>query len=108
MPDASQSGDIGHYTGSWGPWMPGIDPGERKARCRSLRALAQVVTKKPDHPLCMALRDAEDGEPETLEQAGLELNRLPALSLRDLLVRYTNLIRKPKPRRVSGQGADHA
>jgi len=93
-------GDIGHYTGSWGPWMPGISEAERRARLRGLRALALGVTGNPDHPLGHALRAAEDGEAETLEAAGLELNRLPALPLRRLLSLYATLVRAPKPRRV--------
>lgn len=98
MPD---DGSISGQTG-WGPWASGIDAGERKARLRGMRALALGVTWNPDHPLGAALRQAEDGEPESLQAALIELDRLPALTRRRLLNLYGTLVRPPKRRKPEG------
>jgi len=99
MPDGDSSS---HF----GPWAPGLDAGERKARLWGMRAFAQGITGNPDHALCRALRDAEDGDAESLERALIELDRLPALTRRRLLKHYDSLIRPsrmtPKRRKPEG------
>ena len=48
-------------TGSptFGPWASALDPAERLARCRSLRALVRVLAGPHGRDLAAALRQAE-------------------------------------------------
>jgi hypothetical protein len=43
---------------AFGPWLPGVDPGERKAQFRALAVLAAVFSGWRN-PLIGALRQAE-------------------------------------------------
>jgi hypothetical protein len=67
------------------------------SRLRVTRAFAQCYVK-PGHPIHDALCDAESGEPEDLELARLEFDRLPALRQRDVLAAYARHWRR-KPRK---------
>lgn len=72
---------------SFGPWAEGLDPAERIARLRALRALAGIFAW-PDRSFRDLLWDAEEGDPTVLEAAYIELDRLPALRRRKLLSAY--------------------
>jgi hypothetical protein len=69
---------------NWGPWADGINPAERLARLRSLRTVA-VCMFGAHTPLAKPLEQAESLEPEEVEAALIELNRMPALDRRKLL-----------------------
>lgn len=71
----------------WGPFSPGISAEDRLSRLRVARAFTQSFVK-PGHPIHDILCDAESGEPEDLEAARLEFDRLPALRQRDILDSY--------------------
>lgn len=58
------------------------------ARLRTLRAFVQVAQPDKLHPLLKALWLAESGDPAEVEAARIELNRLPALTLRRVLACY--------------------
>ena len=69
---------------SFGPWATNLDPAERLARIRAMRALAGVFCHR--HPkVDEALRAAET-DPAALEQAFQLLNELPTLNRRRLLI----------------------
>jgi len=87
----------------WGPFSPAISHSEMLSRLRTLRAFVQCYVK-PGHPLHDVLCDAESGEPEDLELARLEFDRLPALKQRDILGSYARHWRR-RTRRKSGKAA---
>jgi len=73
----------------FGPWARDIDPAERLARLRSMRALA-LVHCRHETDFLKSLRRAETDA--TALPAALEyLNRLPALRRRHLLSTYLQL-----------------
>jgi hypothetical protein len=78
------------------PWAIGIDPAERVAATRELRALALLLFG-PDHPITLALAAAIT-DPAALDRAAAELYRLPALSRRRLLATYAALMRPTRTR----------
>jgi hypothetical protein len=88
-------------TGNWGPWAATIGEAERLARLRSLRAFVQMWGTT--HPFYRALYFAESGEPEDLQAAALELDRLPALSRRHVLGHYVTLIGYRAQRSAEGR-----
>jgi hypothetical protein len=82
----------------WGPFTSGISFPEMLSRLRVTRAFVQRYVK-PGHPIHAILCDAESGEPEDLELARLEFDRLPALPQRHILDSYAqHWQRKPRPR----------
>lgn len=77
---------------AWGPFRPDIDPAERSARLRCLRAVVSLTTGSRGAGLADLLRRAER-EPATLEPALAALNRLAALDRRHVLASYAALNR---------------
>ena len=75
---------------AFGPWEGHLDPGERVARLRALRALACIYARYPD--FIIALAKAEN-DPAELDRAGQLLDRLPALGRRRLLSVYARVAR---------------
>jgi hypothetical protein len=75
----------------WGPFVSNLEPAERLARLRSLRALAGVFCHR--HPeLAVALRAAER-DLAALEAAALALEQVPTVNRRRLLASYADLER---------------
>lgn len=78
---------------AFGPWVQGLDPAERLARLRSLRALVQLLAG-PDHPLCEALARAEVDPSEEAAMAAWEaLTAMPSLRRRRILASLATLTR---------------
>jgi hypothetical protein len=75
---------------SFGPWARDIDPAERLARLRGMRALA-LVHCRHETDFINTLRRAETDD-KALPDAFDELERLPALRRRHLLATYAQLI----------------
>jgi len=74
---------------TFGPWVPGVDPSERLARLRAMRAIGLTLARRfPD--LLDALERAER-EPAALPVALELLERLPALNKRRMLGTYCDL-----------------
>lgn len=73
---------------NWGPFAPAISHAEMVARLRTLRAFVQVAQPDKLHPLLKALWLAESGDAAEVEAARIELDRLPALTLRRVLACY--------------------
>lgn len=78
---------------AWGPWDPKIDPAERLARLRAMRAIV-LCGFGPLNPMFKALFLAESGARTDLDAALLELDRMPALDRRKVLSVYGRLIDK--------------
>jgi len=77
---------------NFGPWTPDIDPAERLARTRTLRALVRVYTG-PKHPtLLESLRRAE-ADPAALAEAASLFDALPAIPRRHILASYAETMR---------------
>jgi hypothetical protein len=91
----------------WGPWRPSISYPERVARFRELRAIAGVYVSR-GHPLIAALWLAESGDPAEVEQALIELNRLPALQRRRVEASYADHarfeVKGKKKKQLEGAG----
>jgi hypothetical protein len=68
----------------FGPWSPGLEPGERLARFRSLAGISASFLGS-SHPLIAALRAAESGDAAAGERAIRDLDDIPALTKRRLL-----------------------
>lgn len=88
----------------WGPFSPAISHAEMLSRLRVLRAFVQCFVK-PLEPIHDALWAAESGEPEDLELARLEFDRLPALRQRDVLAAYARHWRRKPSRRKEATDA---
>ncbi|GEO42144.1 hypothetical protein SAE02_62920 [Skermanella aerolata] len=85
----------------FGPWMQGLDPAERLARLRSLRALVQLLAG-PDHPLCEALAQAEvDPTDAAAIEAWEALMTMPTLRRRRILASLATLTRSTTRQGVS-------
>ena len=80
---------------AFGPWAPGLADPERKARWRSMAALAMVFAGGA-HPLMRACIDAEQ-DPRAADAAWLALSSLPALTKRRLLSAYAALNAVSRP-----------
>ncbi|WP_375460583.1 hypothetical protein [uncultured Enterovirga sp.] len=78
---------------TWGPFVPGIDAAERKARLRSLRALVKVLAGPRGHDANLALLRAEitDGDSDVLRDAHAEFGRLSPLDRRRVLSTYQDI-----------------
>lgn len=92
----------------WGPFSPAISHPERVARLRALRMAAQL-TARNSMALQKALWLAESGDLAELEAALLEVDRLPALTRRNLLSSYNahqdaHRTFKAPPRQLEGAG----
>jgi hypothetical protein len=87
---------------NWGPWAEAINAAERVARLRALRAFVQAFYGTA-HPLNKALYFAESGEPEDLDDAALELERVPARDRRKILSTYAALIAFKAQRDAEGR-----
>jgi hypothetical protein len=75
---------------TFGPWAGDIDPAERLARLRSMRALA-LVHCRYEVGFLKSLKRAET-DATALPAAFEQLERLPALRRRHLLSTYAQLI----------------
>jgi hypothetical protein len=86
---------------SFGPWVADLDPAERLARLRSLRALVQVFAGAK-HPLVVALAAAEaDPTDEAALMAWRALETMPARSRRHVLASLAELMKStPKGRKA--------
>lgn len=71
-------------TGAWGPFVPGIDPAERRARLRALRVAAHLLCGRRAVALTTLLRTAESSD-VGLYAAEQEFGRLPSLDQRRVL-----------------------
>lgn len=93
----------------WGPFSPAISHPERVARLRALRMAVQTLVRD-GAALEDALLIAESGEAADLQAAMRELDRLPALTRRNVEGSYIrHQTRKPKggrppPRQLEGGG----
>jgi hypothetical protein len=77
----------------FGPWATNLEPAERLARLRSLRALVQLLVG-PDHPLCEALARAEvDPSDAAAIEAWEKLMTMPSLRRRRILASLATLTR---------------
>lgn len=81
---------------SWGPFDPSIDPCERRARLRSLRAIIRLLLGSRGDLLARALECAEHGH-VALEAVLRGLNRLPSLDYRKVLASYAALTKPAAP-----------
>ncbi|WP_336492784.1 hypothetical protein, partial [Methylobacterium nigriterrae] len=75
---------IMHTSRQFGPWRPGLDAAELRARLRSLRAIAGLLAGPRAAAMNAKLREAEH-DPEALEPAADELDRLAPLDRRRIL-----------------------
>lgn len=71
----------------WGPFASGLDPCERRARLRSLRAIARLHIGPRGAALDAALNAAESDE-DQLPKALTALDRLASLDRRRVLASY--------------------
>ena len=76
----------------FGPWAPGLDPAELRARLRAMRALARVLCGPRASDLCRLLAKAET-DAAALEPALAALDRLPSNDRRHVLASYRALSR---------------
>ncbi|MGT2482371.1 hypothetical protein ACU4GR_33870 (plasmid) [Methylobacterium oryzae CBMB20] len=77
---------------TWGPFAPGLDPAEYRARLRCLRAVVRLTTGPRGEALTHHLRRAET-DPAALPLALAALNRLAGLDLRHVVASYAALNR---------------
>jgi hypothetical protein len=68
----------------FGPWSPGLEPGERVAQFRSLAGISASFLGS-GHPLVASLRAAETGDADAGERAIRDLHDVPALTRRRML-----------------------
>ena len=82
----------------WGPFADGLEPGERIARLRCLRALTHVLCGHRGLALQAAIRAAEAGRTMgLLDAVVVEIERLAALDRRHVLASYLAVSREPRP-----------
>lgn len=81
---------------AFGPWAPNLQPCERVARCRSLRAVARVLAGRRAEALCDALACAE-ADATHLDRALVALDRLAPLDRRGILASYGPVMSAPAP-----------
>ncbi len=80
----------------WGPFALDLDPCERRARLRSLRAVVRLLLGPRGDMLERALHCAEGGA-VALDAVLSALNRLPSLDLRKVLASYAALTKPQAP-----------
>lgn len=79
---------------SWGPFAPGLEPGERLARLRCLRAIVHLLCGYRGLALQATIRAAEQGRTMgLLEPVLLELSALAATDQRHVLASYAAICR---------------
>lgn len=87
---------------SFGPWAADLDPAERLARLRSLRALVQLLAGAR-HPLVEALARAEaDPRDHAALEAWEALMTIPALRRRRILGSLAQLMKQTPRERKAG------
>lgn len=77
---------------AFGPWRPDIEPAERLARLRSLRAITRLHLGPRGTAFAEALRRAET-DPDQLEAALRQLDALASLDRRTVLASFAALHR---------------
>lgn len=78
----------------FGPWVPGVEPAERKAQLRALATLVAVFYRTPvGQEIIETLRDADSVE--TLSSAFALFNSLPTLTIRQILSVFA-FVHRPK------------
>ena len=77
---------------TWGPFLPGHDAGERKARLRSLRLAAGLLCGRRASDLVAQLRTAEADEC-AIGRAAVEFDRLGSVDQRRFLSSYQRVAR---------------
>lgn len=75
---------------TFGPWTSPIEPAERIARLRSLRAIAMTVARPYAGDLIRALQRSES-DPAALPEALALFDQLPSLARRRILCSYAAL-----------------
>ena len=80
----------------WGPFVPDIDPCERRARLRSLRAIVRLLLGSRGDVLARALHCAEEGA-VSIDTLHRTLSRLPSLDYRKVLASYAALTKPAAP-----------
>lgn len=75
---------------SWGPFLPDLDPAERKARCRALRMAIKLLTGPRGKAAEFALHRAEVSglDPDLLAEAEAAFDNLTALDKRRVWSSY--------------------
>jgi hypothetical protein len=104
----------------WGPWSASMPEPERRRAVLVLKTLASIVCGRR-HPLYKALLradmagdDARGAQALALLEAGIELERLPALKRRQLISSYAgNMLvaddaKTPRHARAKPKGAEAA
>ena len=81
-------------TATFGPWAPGLDDAERKARCRALRAVAMMYIGH-HIPFFDIIKAAED-DPAYLKPAYIVFEEIPTLTIRKILASYAKT-ESPQP-----------
>jgi hypothetical protein len=76
----------------WGPFTDGIDPAERTARCRCLRAVVHLTTG-PRGETATRLLHAAEHDPAALTDAARALNTMDAIDKRHVWASYARLAR---------------
>jgi hypothetical protein len=76
----------------WGPFAPGLDAAELRARLRSLRQTARLLAGPRAADLCRRLAEAET-DPAALEPACRAIDALAATDRRQILASYAALTR---------------
>ena len=78
---------------TWGPFLPGLDARERKARLRSLRACLHLIAGPRGRVAGMALLRAEisGDQQDTLHDAAEAFERLTALDRRRVLSAFLSV-----------------
>lgn len=85
----------------WGPFVYALSHQDRLTRLVAVRAFTQIFAPR-GRAIHRLLKLAESGEWEDLEEARLEFDRLPALTIRNILDSYAwhwkfTAVREPKP-----------
>lgn len=78
---------------SFGPFLPDLEPGERKAQVRSLRALVRVLTGPRGKDAATALLAAEIApDAETLSEAERTFDGLAPVNRRRVLASFAAVL----------------
>lgn len=89
----------------FGPWALDLEPGERLARLRSLRAIVRLMTGPRGAALADLLLTAETDD-SALVPAATALDGLAPIDMRRVLASYAGLTRPlPPARRVEGRAS---
>ena len=77
-------------TDQWGPFAKGIDPAERLARCRCLRAVVHLTTSPRGETATRLLQVAE-WDPTAFSDAARAFNAMDAPDKRHVWANYARL-----------------